>query len=285
MNRISTPPRLPERSQDSNKGNFGKVLIVAGSEGMAGAAVLAGSAALRGGAGLVRLAVPQTILPIVAMGNPCYTTIGLAADDHGRVALGSFKTIHALLKDNDVLAIGPGLRQSRELVLWTLRLLASSPIPVVVDADALNHLAQATDRFTHTAPVIITPHPGEFARLVQRDIPTVQANREELAVEFARTHKIIVVLKGHETVVTDGETVYINSTGNPGMATGGSGDVLTGLVAALAGQIESPLDAACLGVHVHGQAGDLAAEKMGQVAMTATDLLDFIPGAIQPVTG
>ena len=154
--------------------------------------------------------------------------------------------------------------------------------PLVLDADALNVLAGRLGALRkHRGPIVLTPHPGEFARLLGCDIPTVQARRQELAADFARTHGVVVVLKGHGTVVTDGQRVYVNTTGNPGMATGGTGDVLGGLLAALLGQKLETFAAAQLGVYLHGLAGDLAREQRGEVSLIATDLLDFLPPAFQ----
>src|SRR6266545_2099671 len=203
---ITELPSLPPRPADSNKGTFGRVLVVAGSRGMSGAAVLCGSAALRGGAGLVSVAAPEEVLPVVAAGNSCYLTAPLA-------------------------------------------------------------------------PVVLTPHPGEFARLVGLEVPAVQARRRELAVRFAAEHGVVLVLKGHGTVVSDGRRVFVNATGNAGMATGGTGDVLTGLVAALLAQGLEPFAAAQLGVYLHGLAGDLARDAVGEVALIATDLVTYLPQA------
>jgi ADP-dependent NAD(P)H-hydrate dehydratase len=279
---LATLPKLTPRQPDSHKGTFGKILVIAGSRGMSGAAILCGSAALRGGAGLVRLAVPEGILPIVAAGNPCYTTIALPQDSHGRIALDANRMLAESLKDNDVVAIGPGLGQSPELVELIGSMLKQAAIPVVVDADGLNNLAQHPERLSaHTGPLIVTPHPGEFARLLRRDTATVEAHRQELAVAFARQHRLIVILKGHATLVTDGERLYENTTGNPGMATGGTGDVLTGLIAALLGQQLEPFAAAQLGVYLHGLAGDLAAADLGQVSLITSDLVQYLPKAFQ----
>ena len=236
---VTQLPRLKPRPADSNKGNFGRVLIVAGSRGMSGAAVLCGSAALRGGAGLVYVAVPESIQPVVASGNPCYLTEPLAEDQQGRVAATSEPTVTDLAKKMNAVAFGPGLGQHRGTVEVALSLTSHCAVPLVIDADGLNALAEHTDRLHRdrmAAPRILTPHPGEFARLLGCDIPHVQANRRELAVKFAAEHGVVLVLKGSGTLVTDGKRVYVNSTGNPGMATGGTGDVLTGLIAALLGQ-------------------------------------------------
>jgi NAD(P)H-hydrate epimerase len=277
---VSSVPRLPPRPLDSNKGTFGRVLIVSGSRGMSGAAVLCAGAALRGGAGLVRLAVPESILPIVASANPCYTTAPLAEDDHGRLTAVALPELLELVRGNTAVGMGPGLGQSAEVGRIVTAILEHPHTPLVLDADALNVLAGRLEPLgKHQGSVILTPHPGEFARLVGCDIPTVQARREEMAARFAATHGVVLILKGHRTVVTDGRRLYLNTTGNPGMATGGSGDVLTGLLAALVGQKLETFAAAQLGVYLHGLAGDLARAQMGEPSLIATDLLHFLPQA------
>ncbi len=277
---VSDVPRLPARPLDSNKGTFGRVLIVSGSRGMSGAAVLCAGAALRGGAGLVRLAVPEGILPIVASANPCYTTAPLPEDQHGRLTAAALPELLELVNGNSAAGLGPGLGQSNDVGDIVSAILEQTRTPLVLDADALNVLAGRLDPLSkHRGAVILTPHPGEFARLLGCDIPTVQARREELAARFAATHGVILILKGHRTVVTDGRRLYLNTTGNPGMATGGSGDVLTGLLAALVGQKLEPFAAAQLGVYLHGLAGDLACVQQGESSLIATDLLHFLPQA------
>lgn len=275
-------PALPPRAADSNKGTFGRVLVVAGSRGMSGAAVLCASAALRAGAGLVYLAVPQEILPIVATANPCYLTAPLPQDEDGRLAPTAEAALLELARSRDVVAFGPGLGRSPALTALLTSLLTQTQRPVVLDADGLNALEHHTDRLRlRPAPLILTPHPGELARLLGSDIPTVQKNRRELAVRFAAEHGLVLVLKGHGTVVTDGRRVYQNATGNAGMATGGTGDVLTGLIAALLGQGLEAFAAAQLGVYLHGLAGDLARDDLGEVSLIATDLLTYLPRVFQ----
>jgi NAD(P)H-hydrate epimerase len=275
---ITTLPVLPPRPADSNKGNFGRVLIVAGSRGMSGAAVLCASAALRGGAGLVTLAVPQEILPIVAGANPCYLTAPLSQDEGGRLSAGAESEILSLAKANTVLALGPGLGRGPALPALLATLLAQTQLRAVLDADGLNAFQKQTERLRNRrAPLILTPHPGEFARLLNIEIPAVQARRVELASQFAAEYGVILVLKGHATVVTDGRRLYRNNTGNPGMATGGTGDVLTGLIGALLGQGLEPFAAAQLGVHLHGMAGDLARDALGEISLIATDLIQYLP--------
>jgi NAD(P)H-hydrate epimerase len=279
---VTQLPVLAPRPVDGNKGTFGRVLVVAGSRGMSGAAILCGSGALRGGAGLVRVAVPQELLPIVAAANPCYLTAALPQDLVGRIAGHAESELLALAEANDVLAIGPGLGRSDDLAALLARLVAKTERPLVLDADGLNAFQGRADLLRGRAhPLILTPHPGEFARLLGTDVATVQARRQDLAVRFAAEHGLVLLLKGHGTIVTDGRRVYHNPTGNPGMATGGTGDVLTGLIAALLGQGLEAFAAAQLGAHLHGLAGDMARDDLGEVSLIATDLLDYLPRAFQ----
>jgi ADP-dependent NAD(P)H-hydrate dehydratase len=275
-------PQLPPRPRDANKGNFGRVLVVAGSRGMSGAAVLCGSAALRGGAGLVRVAVPASIFPIVAAGNPCYMTAPLPEDEHGCLSPEGVDAVLSLLERSTVAVLGPGLVQTTGPRAIVNAVIERSPVPLVLDADALNVLAGSTAQLHQLrVPAILTPHPGEFGRLLGCDTAAVQADRAALATRFAAEHGVVVVLKGKGTIVTDGRHTYVNTTGNPGMATGGTGDVLAGLIGAFLAQGLSPFEAAQLGVHAHGKAGDVAAEVHGEVGLIATDLLDYLPAALR----
>ena len=277
---VNQLPVLPPRPADSNKGTFGRVLVVSGSLGMSGAAVLCGSAALRAGAGLVRVAVPSGILPIVAAGNPCYMTAPMPQDEHGRFTDSAAPQLVGLAQGNNVVAMGPGFGRSPTITALVSALLTQLSMPIVLDADGLNALH--TDRLRDRAgPLVITPHPGEFARLSGLDIPTIQSRRQEVSTRFAAEHGVTLVLKGQGTVVTDGQRVFINSTGNPGMATAGSGDVLTGVIAAFLAQGLEPFAAAQLGVYVHGLAGDMARDALGEVGMIAADLLSYLPQAIR----
>src|SRR5262245_11518583 len=205
---VTDLPRLAPRPPDAHKGTFGWVLVVAGSRGMSGAAVLCGSGALRGGAGLVQLAVPEEILPLVAPGNACYLTAPLPGDGQGRLSAAARDGLLKLLADSSVSVVGPGLGQSADLAGLVKDLLAAADKPLALDADALNALRGQPDRLRAcAAPVVVTPHPGEFARLVGSDIAAVQARRQELAARFAHDHGVVVVLKGHGTVVADGARV------------------------------------------------------------------------------
>ncbi|HKB04766.1 MAG TPA: NAD(P)H-hydrate dehydratase [Gemmataceae bacterium] len=283
-----TVPRLPPRPADAHKGMFGRLLVVAGSRGMSGAAALSATAGLRGGAGLVQVAVPGDILPIVAGGNPCYMTAPFAHDDRGRLARAAIDEIISLASTwADVVALGPGLGQSEAMPELVSAMLGRVEKPLVIDADGLNALARipAEAWRKHRAPVVLTPHPGEFARLSGRSSDEVRQRREELAIGYAAQQSVVLVLKGHATIVTDGRRVYRNATGNPGMATGGTGDVLTGLIGALIGQGLAPFEAAVLGVWAHGRAGDLAAAQVGQTALIATDLLAHLPAALREAGG
>lgn len=279
-------PYLPKRAETSHKGTFGHVLLIAGGRGKAGAPAMAGASALRSGAGLVTIACPAEVQPTVAGFEPSYMTYPLANDDAGLIDFGRCRPdLQRLIDGADVLAIGPGLGQSeriRDLVTWLVETQAK---PLVLDADALNVLDGHTDVLSKAqGPIILTPHPGEFARLEGkgRTIAQVQAGREDSAVEFAgRFANIVVVLKGFETLVTDGKSLYRNNTGNPGMARGGSGDILTGVIAALLGQHLAPFAAAQLGVYAHGLAGDIARDHNGEVGMIAGDIVDSLPDVFE----
>lgn len=274
MINVQEVPRLQRRLADTHKGSYGRVLVIAGSESMSGAAILCGSAALKSGAGLVQVATPPIAWPIVASGNPCYMTIPWDEND---ILISLIK----LAKLANVLAVGPGLGLSASSIVAGL-LSATLDKPIVLDADALNALGIEPKEITnYSSPLILTPHMGEFARLLGKSPEETQASHEELAVQFATRHKIILLLKGHKTLITDGERIYRNTTGNPGMATGGSGDILTGILAALIGQGFSTFEAAILGVWVHGRAGDLAAAELGETALTSADLLDYLPKAFR----
>jgi len=269
--------RLPQRPTDAHKGTFGRVLIIAGSSGMSGAACLSATAALRAGAGLVTVAVPQAIQAIVASFEPSYTTAALPCGDGGLLSGRSVRTAVDLLADRDVVGVGPGLGSSNIVRKLVRGLISEATVPLVLDADALNAVAAEGISLKRDAPTIVTPHPGEFVRLSGRSYEDVAANRQVLAAEYAEQHKVIVVLKGAATIVTDGVETYINATGNPGMATGGTGDVLTGVIAALCGQGMQPYAAAVAGVYAHGLAGDMVAAATSEQGLIASDLLDWLP--------
>ncbi len=278
-------PELPPRQPESHKGDFGRALLIGGSRGMTGAISLSGMAALRSGAGLVTLAVPDACLDIVAGFDPCYMTVPLACDGAGRITWPSRERIAELADAANCVACGPGLGRSESLtrlVPWIYENLAR---PLVVDADGLNALSAVPGSLNRPGGLrILTPHPGEFRRMVaaQEPAPDLDWLRDE-AIRLAEKHRLILVLKGHRTLITDGVRSTYNSTGNPGLATGGTGDVLTGVITALVCQGVPPFEAAQLGVHVHGLAGDLAAQHVGQVSLTASDLISHLHSAFKCV--
>ena len=281
MQLIESIPKLKPRAVDAHKGDFGKVCIIAGSTGMSGAAALAGRSALRAGAGLVRVATPKSVLPIVASIEPSFTTIALPEDSLGRISAKAINPILEALTENDVVAFGPGVGISGALRSVLEALLEQDQLRLIIDADGLNNLAGIKDwPVKLKANLILTPHPGEMKRLwsalFREPLPS---DRQQQAAQLAQQTKTVVALKGAGTVVTDGQKVYINKTGNPGMATAGSGDVLTGVITALAGQGLSDFDAAVLGVYIHGLAGDIAAEKIGQVSLMTTDIIQALSDA------
>ena len=276
-------PKLAPRAADSHKGMFGHVLLVGGSRGMAGAMGLAGMGALRSGAGLVTIATADVCQPVVASFEPSYMTVPLPADEQGRIAKAAHRRIAEVAAKCTSVGCGPGMQHTPDIDYLVGRMYLEFAQPMVVDADALNALATQPDLFPrHAGPRIVTPHPGEFARLV--GIPKLDPQeRADRAKDLAIRGGIIVVLKGHRTIVTDGHDLYENTTGNAGMATGGCGDVLTGIITALLGESLSPFAAAQLGVYVHGLAGDLAAGVLGQTSLIASDLLHYLPQAFQRV--
>lgn len=276
-------PHLPPRSEEAHKGTFGRVLVVAGSLGMAGAASLCGQAALRGGAGLVQVAVPADVLPVVASANPCYLTAALPQDRQGALSSKALDAVLPLVEASTVTVLGPGLGQGEGVGQVLKGVLKQTDQHLVLDADALNILARSTEHQSllraRKDQTILTPHPGEFARLVGEEVATIQGSRHTFAGRYAGENGAIVILKGHRTVVSDGHYLYLNSTGNAGMATGGTGDVLAGLIAALWAQDLDAFGAAQLGVYLHGLAGDLARDELGEVSLIASDLLAYLPRA------
>ena len=313
-------PKFKERRRDAHKGDFGRLLLIGGSFGMSGAIAMAGRAAIVAGAGLVKLAVPESVLPMAACHAPELMSVALQETRSGRIAFAAHDRILSLAAEADVVAIGPGLGRSGGLDALVLRLNREIEKPMLIDADALNALA-AYDFETmaasfagtkaDTACRILTPHPGEFARLCRgfeattTEQPTSKnrraskdgktqdtAARIDAVCDFlTRLHRcvgrsasgVILVLKGANTLITNGDSVFVNTSGNPGMATGGSGDVLSGMIASLVGQGFTPFDAAKTGVFLHGRAGDLALceSRIPFEAITATTLIDHIGPAIR----
>ena len=279
-----------QRPADSNKGLFGHVLVVGGSLGKSGAAAMAGMAALRSGAGLVTVATPRSVLASVAGFAPELMTESLPETTEGSIALEALGKLEEIEDNKSVVAVGPGISRQPDSAEFVRLLAAKCKLPLVIDADGLNAFeGRADDLQGRNRPLILTPHPGEMARLTGKTVARVQEDRIKIARDFATAHHCIVILKGSHTVIAEhGGTVWINTTGNPGMATGGTGDILTGMVAglvaqAVAGKSKNPEATMMLhvlaAVFLHGLAGDLARDRMGEHSLVATDLLRFLPAA------
>ncbi|MGA9643973.1 MAG: NAD(P)H-hydrate dehydratase [Terriglobales bacterium] len=287
---LSTPADfadlLAPRALAANKGSYGHVLVIGGSLGKAGAAAMAGFSALRAGAGLATVATAKSVLPTVAGFHPELMTEPLPETPAGTIGLRALESLGPLLERKTVIAIGPGISRDPETSEFVRALLKSGTLPasvaIVIDADALNAFEGASAQLNGRGrTLVITPHPGEMSRLNGLTIPDIQSRRLEVARDFAREHELIVVLKGHRTLIAapDG-TIWVNPTGNPGMATGGTGDILTGMVAGIIAQHpHDPLKATALAVYLHGLAGDQAKDIVGENSLVATDLVRFLPQA------
>jgi len=278
-------PLLALRPLDANKGRFGHSLVIGGSLGKAGAAALAGMGALRSGAGLVTVATARSVLPTVAGFAPELMTEPLAETESGTISKKAleFERLKTIADNKSVVAIGPGLTRHSDTVQFVRAAVASCRLAVVLDADGLNAFENAVKELDGSArPLVLTPHPGEMARLTGLHVADIQKDRIEISRKFARERKALLVLKGHRTVFAAASgPVWINPTGNPGMATGGTGDVLTGMIAGFIAQNLSDISAATrTAIYLHGLAGDIARERMGEHSLVATDILAALPEAI-----
>ena len=273
------------RALDSNKGLYGHVLVIAGGRGKTGAAAMAGLAALRAGAGLSTVASAESAISSIAAHSPEIMTEALPETDSGAISTRALENsiLAAILEKKNVIALGPGMGRNPETVQFIRRVVREVSAPMVVDADGLNALD--VQELPGGGPRILTPHPGEMARLTNRTVQEIQSDRIGCARAFATGHGVYLVLKGNRSVIAapDGR-VWINPTGSPAMATGGTGDVLTGLIAGLVAQSPQQLEAALLAaVYLHGRAGELGANELGEKALIATDLFDFLPEAMREV--
>lgn len=269
------------RPDDSNKGTLGSLLCICGSYGMAGAAIMAGKAALRCGIGLLKIAVPKSIYPVCATNILESVYYPLEETSNGVISSKNTDFLLEMCEKSSAVVIGCGLSVCDDTKNLVQSVITNCEKPLVIDADALNCICNKPEILKNLkAPAIITPHPGEMARLLHSTPKTVNLNRENTAIDFAKKFGVVTVLKGAGTIIAspDGE-VYINHTGNSGMATGGSGDVLSGIIGSLLAQGASPINAAAAGVFLHGTIGDLAAEKLGKISMLPTDMIDMIPAA------
>ena len=279
-----------KRNKTANKGDFGHVLILAGSRGMTGAAVLSGYGALRCGAGLVTVAVPESLQKVIASQiRPEAMTLALPEQD-GKFSSNAYRRIIDFISKRKVtsLVIGPGMGKGAGVTRLVKRLLTSVHLPIVLDADGLNALA-GSPAFLEKAKgdVIVTPHPGELSRLSEVTTKQINSKRLQSAERFAKSNGVVCVLKGYETVISDGRRTFVNTTGNPGMASGGMGDVLSGMIAALIPQVKEPkkINASICGVYLHGLAGDIVAKEKTQMGMLAKDLAEKIPQALLRTVG
>ena len=273
LNHGSVLSLLPDRDPWGHKGTFGKVLLLCGSRGFTGAAYLAAMGALRTGAGLVFLGVPESIYAIeaVKLNEPVVLPL---PDRDGKLSREAIPEIQGRLPQMDAVLIGCGLGQSEDTLSVVKAVLENTVCPVVLDADGINVLSAHKDILRgRKHPTILTPHNGEFVRIGG----VLTENRMEAAAALAKDINSIVLLKGHRTCISDGRTGYVNTTGNPGMSVGGSGDVLAGMIVSLLGQGLAPLEAAACGAWLHGAAGDLCAKELGQYAMLPTDMLNTLP--------
>ena len=280
------PAQLLHRRPATHKGNFGHIFVLAGCAQFSGAALLCSSAAMRAGAGLVTLGIPQGLINAIIKVKPPEVILEPLAQTHQpTISLKAYSQIKALLKKIDVLIIGPGLSQNKSTQELIRRIIKDIDSPTIIDADGINALCGNLNLLIKNKKrrdTILTPHPGEMSRLSGKSVKEIQSNRKEIAYKFAKDYKVTIVLKGHHTVVADYQRdLYVNKTGNPGMATAGSGDVLSGMIAAFLAQGLAGFEAAKYAVYLHGLAGDLAAKEKTQLGMVASDIIDKIPEAIK----
>ena len=275
-------PLLRRRDRQAHKGHFGHCLVIAGSTGKTGAAALSANSAVRAGSGLVTLAVAESLHSILEARTTEVMTVPLPDSNSGHLTGSAFPVIEGLLPDKDALALGPGLGRHPATTALVRTIVETVALPMVIDADGLNALADDMNvlRRRISSEVVLTPHPGEMARLLGTSIPDVEADRIQVALEFARESGVYLVLKGARTIIASpAGAAAINASGNPGMASGGMGDVLTGIIVSLLGQRYGAWDACCLGVFIHGYAADLVAEEKGEIGISATDVQEMLPYA------
>lgn len=271
--------KIPKRRKDSHKGTYGKILNISGSKYYTGAAILSSLAALKSGAGYVTLACPEEIAPVISSFTPDITLFPLKSEN-GVISIEAISSLKNKSLDYNVISIGSGLSDTSCTQKFVIEFLKQTTKPVVIDADALN--AIAAYNFTILPPkTIITPHPKELSRLLNTSTTEIQSNREKYAVIAAKKYNCIAVLKGMNTVVTDGENIYINTSGCSALAKAGTGDVLTGIISGLYAQSENLFSSAALGTYIHGLAADIAAEELSEYGLLASELINYIPKAIK----
>ncbi|KNF09186.1 bifunctional NAD(P)H-hydrate repair enzyme Nnr [Gottschalkia purinilytica] len=276
---------IPKRKKESHKGTYGRVGIIGGSKGMSGSAYLSCKSALRSGSGLVYAIVPETISDIISIKSTETIVIPINDSGKGHFTDNSIDEVISQIRDMDVIAIGSGIGVDSYRIELVRKVLRSTDIPVVIDADGINCISKERDILKNRKGVtIITPHPGELSRLLDVSISDIQTNRIKYSKLASKEYNVITVLKGNNTIVCDSHNVYINTTGNPGMATAGSGDVLTGIIASFLGQKFDPIKSSILAVYIHGLSGDISALQKGEYGTIATDILENIPYAIKEIS-
>ncbi len=287
--------KIKKRKQDSHKGDYGHLFVVAGSSGMTGAAYLCCQAGLLSGAGLVTLAIPKSLNSIMERKLTEVMTLALPETKENSLSKAAYNKIRSFSKKCDCLIIGPGLSQNKQTQSLIRSLVKNLDMPMVIDADGLNAIKgnskilrttclSGRQAYHQPRKTIITPHPGEMARLTALKPSFINSNKKNVAKKFASEYNVTTVLKGHRTVVASpGRKFYLNKTGNPGMASGGCGDVLTGIIGAFLACGMDPFKAARLGVYIHGLSGDIAAKNKGEISLKATDLLEYLPQAFKKV--
>lgn len=279
---------FPKRIQNSHKGTFGRILNISGSQNYSGAAILSSLSALKSGAGYVTLACPDVIVKSIASYSPDITFMPLKSTSIGSISKENTNGVIHRIKDFDIISIGSGLTTNEETKSFILELLKNIEKPIVIDADALNIIASENIKNVPKNS-IMTPHPKELSRLLNISVEEIQANREKFAIIGAEKYNTVMVLKGHETVVTDGKNIYINKTGNSALAKAGSGDVLTGITAGIAAQMKKNIPenflfyVATNSVFLHGMAGELASKDLTEYSVLASEQIKYIPQAIKKI--
>jgi len=284
---MQLPVQLLKRLPDTHKGDYGHVLVLGSSPGLTGAVCLSSLAALRAGCGLVTVGIPESLNSIFEIKLTEVMSLPLRETKQRTLGLNSFKQIKNFLKKINVLAIGPGASTNSETKKLVLRMIKILDVPQVIDADGVNALVGNLRvlKSRKNKDLVITPHLGEFSRLIKKDISYIRKRRKELAKEFSIRYNLILVLKGDDTIITDGKHLFENKTGNPGLATAGTGDVLTGIISSFLAQGLKPLDAARAGAYMHGLAADIAAKEKTESSLIAGDIIDYLSCAFKKVFG
>lgn len=269
---------MPSRPTDANKGTMGTLLNISGSYSMSGAAILSSLSALKSGVGLLKVALPQSIYNIVASAVYEAVFIPVKDSENGTVDHNSLDYLLNVAKHSNAVVLGCGLKVCGDTVRFVSEFISACTTPMLIDADGINALSMNIDVLKTTcAKVVLTPHPKEMSRLTGLSVEHINANRVKVAQDFALKYSVVVVLKGKDTVVTDGTHTFINPTGNSGMAKGGSGDVLSGIIGSFMAQGVGVLESACIGVYVHGMSGDIASAQLSKTAMLPRDIVEYLP--------